>query len=53
MAARFALVSTMLGFLWASNNELWSRDSRLLAKEGNQVGARVLAKFFFLRKANA
>jgi hypothetical protein len=52
MPARFALVSTMFDFLSGGSKELWSRAARLLAKEGNQMGACVLANFFVRRQAD-
>ncbi len=50
---KIAFVSTVSGFPWGGSEELWSRVARLLAKEGNQVGACVLVNFFVWRKADA
>jgi hypothetical protein len=50
---KIAFLSNVSGFPWDGSEELWSRAARLLAKEGNQVRARVLANFFVLRKADA
>src|SRR2546427_5086696 len=47
---KIAFVSTVSGFPWGGSEELWSRVARLLAKEGNQVGACVLVNFFVWRK---
>jgi len=50
---KIAFVSTVSGFPWSGSKELWSMAAILLAKEGNQVGACVVANFFVLRKADA
>jgi hypothetical protein len=50
---RFVFISTMSGYPWGGSKELWSIAATLLAKEGNQIGACVLANFFVLRKPDA